>query len=100
MVIPNVGMCDIKNDPIGHPESESEKKSDSNSQGCQDSASTQKPSTLTLRNSGCRERKRFRSLIVMVGLTIGQPGQIPGASRFGALHLNIKTTLLYWISCV
>jgi len=25
MVIPNVGMCDIKNDPIGHPESESEK---------------------------------------------------------------------------
>jgi len=26
--------CDVKNDPVGHPESESDKKSNSNSQCC------------------------------------------------------------------
>jgi len=37
--------CDVKNDTIGHPESGSDKKSDSDSQCCQESDSTQKPPT-------------------------------------------------------
>jgi len=37
--------CDVKNDPIGYPESESDKKSDSDSQCCEESDYSQKPPT-------------------------------------------------------
>jgi len=44
--------CDVKNDPIGHPVSESDKKSDSHSQCCQESDSIQKPPSPYAYDSG------------------------------------------------